>query len=107
MSRLTVGSTARSDLRSIYADGLKIFGLASADSYFDGLLDVLDLLAEFPGLGRLRTELPEPARIYPYRSHVIVYDMHDGGEVRIIRIRHGREDWISEPSAGTSSGDEP
>lgn len=35
-------------------------------------------------------------RVHPYRAHVIVYQIENGGIV-IVRVRHGHEDWESSP----------
>ncbi|GLS00477.1 hypothetical protein GCM10007859_04830 [Brevundimonas denitrificans] len=70
-----------------------MFGVAQADRYIDGLLGALDLIADFPAAARLRTELKPPIRAYPYKSHVILYDIEATGDVLVVRIRHGHEEW--------------
>lgn len=93
MARLTVSEEADRDLDTLYRLGVEMFGVAQADRYVDGLLDALDLIANFPGAARLRTGLEPPIRAYPYKSHLILYDMDATGDVLVIRIRHGHEDW--------------
>ncbi len=70
-----------------------MFGAAQADRYIGGLLGALDLIADFPAAARLRTELKPPIRAYPYKSHVILYDIDATGDVLVVRIRHGHEEW--------------
>ena len=70
-----------------------MFGLSQADRYIDGLLGTLELIADFPEIARLRTGIDPPVRAWPYRSHVILYDLGEAGGVLIVRIRHGLEDW--------------
>lgn len=73
-----------------------MFGIAQADRYIEGLLNALDLVADFPGAARLRTELQPPIRAYPYKSHLILYDIGATGDVLVVRIRHGHEDWTGQ-----------
>lgn len=70
-----------------------MFGLSQADRYIDGLLETLELIADFPEIARLRTGIAPPVRGWPYRSHMILYDLGEDGGVLIVRIRHGLEDW--------------
>ncbi len=62
--------------------------------------ETFELLVQFPGLARERVELTPPVRIHPCGVHVIVYLVMETGDVLIVRIRHGREDWISDPTGG-------
>ncbi len=78
-----------------------MFGIAQADRYAEGLLNALDRIADFPGAARLRTELQPPIRAYPYKSHLILYDIGATGDLLVVRIRHGHEYWTGQ--AGDSS----
>jgi toxin ParE1/3/4 len=93
LARLTISKDARRDLSSIYLQGVQTFGPAQADRYIDALLDVLDMIADFPEISRLRTEIEPPVRAYTHQSHVILYDFDANGDVMIVRIRHVLEDW--------------
>lgn len=86
---------------ALYEQGHDLFGPRQADRYLDDLDRTFERLAEFPGLGRLRTDYTPPARILPFRAHVIVYDEDDTGIV-IIGVRHAREDWRSDPRGSES-----
>lgn len=101
MARLTVSEEADRDLDALYRQGVEMFGIAQADRYIEGLLNALDLIADFPGTARLRTELQPPIRAYLYKSHLILYDIGATGDVLVVRIRHGHEDWTGQ--AGDSS----
>ena len=93
--RLEISEDAERDLRTIYHQGVTAFGLAQADLYIDGLLDAMDLIADFPEVARFRMDYHPPARIYPHGSHIIIYDLDEAGSrVVIVRIRHGHEDWL-------------
>ncbi|MBX9614268.1 MAG: type II toxin-antitoxin system RelE/ParE family toxin [Caulobacteraceae bacterium] len=86
---------------ALYEQGYALFGPRQADQYLEDLERAFQRIAEFPGLGRLRTDYTPPARILPFRSHVIVYDEEDTGIV-IVRVRHAREDWRSDPRGSES-----
>ncbi len=87
---------ATDDLLTIYLAGLEQFGVAQADRYHDGLERTFAFLAETPRAARMREELNPPVRAHPFKAHIIVYD-ETGDGVLILRVRHGREDWISTP----------
>ena len=72
--------------------GARDFGVQQAEAYFAGLERTFAFLAEYPLSARERPEITPPVRIHPYRSHVIVYVI-EGANIRILRVRHGREDW--------------
>jgi toxin ParE1/3/4 len=88
-----LSSAAVADLRAIFRYGVEEFGLVQADAYADALTATFVFLAEYPRVARLRTEVVPPVRAYPFRRHLIVYDIF--GEMIVIqRVRHGREDWM-------------
>ena len=93
MAAYRLTRAAADDVENIYFDGLAQFGFEQAEAYYAGLLATLVFLADYPGAARLREELSVPARIHRYRSHLIIYEIVDG-DVLVVRIRHGREDWL-------------
>lgn len=97
---VTFSTVADDDLQRVYIGGVESFGVAQAERYVAGLRDACRLIGDFPRLARLRTEIAPPIRAHPYRSHVIVYDIAEDEHVLIQRIRHGREDWSSDPIGG-------
>lgn len=87
---------ASDDLVAIYLYGLERFGPAQADRYHDGLEAPFNFHGEYPRAAREREEIRSPVRIYPYKAHLIVYELGPNDNVRILRVRHAREDWLSE-----------
>ena len=92
-----IRSAAVDDLARIYLDGIALFGSGQADVYEDGLYAAFDFLAANPFALRVRTELNPPLRAYRYKAHMIIFDVEADGLVMILRVRHGREDWLSDP----------
>ncbi|KPF92160.1 plasmid stabilization protein ParE [Novosphingobium sp. AAP83] len=82
----------------MYLAGLEQFGVAQADRYHDGLERMFAFLAQTPRVARMREELNPPVRARPFKAHIIVYDETDDG-ILVLRVRHGREDWISTPES--------
>lgn len=83
---------ADADLVAIYRYSFDHFGADAADAYFGKLAAAFDLLAEFPEIGRERSEIDPPVRIHPVGHHIVVYLADEEG-VLIVRVRHQREDW--------------
>jgi toxin ParE1/3/4 len=88
---------AESDLLTIYAEGAARFGVAQAEAYFTRIERTLELLADNPLMARERPEISPPVRIHPCGTHLIVY-LVAGDGILVLRIRHQREDWSSEPA---------
>lgn len=88
---------AERDIIDIWVEGSRTFGAARADAYHARLERTFALLADNPKLARERPEITPPVRIHPCGSHVIVYLIDDTGGVLIVRVRHAREDWASDP----------
>lgn len=87
---------AADDIFNLYIEGVEQFGSTQADKYHSALEETFRLLAHSPKIAREREELSPPVRIHRFQSHVIVYREEDHG-ILIIRVRHGREDWLSAP----------
>lgn len=92
-----VSNEAELDLIQIYFEGADQFGELQAIAYQDALKSLFEKLADFPNLGRLRLEIDPPAHGIPFRSHIVFYDIEESGDIFIVRIRHGREDWMNDP----------
>ena len=88
---------AEEDIIRIYREGVILFGANQAERYHFELEALFQLLADNPKLARERTEISPPVRVHPHKAHLIVYLVEDGGDVLIVRVRHGHEDWESEP----------
>ena len=82
------------DVIHIYAEGVSSFGILHSENYSYGLFEQFKKLSENPTLYRERLELSPPVRACPYEAHVILYVVNKGNDIEIIRVRHGREDWL-------------
>lgn len=89
---------AEEDIIGIAAEGMGLFGIAQARRYHDELFVVLDLLAANPRMARERHEISPPMRIHPFKAHLIVYRIEEDGDILIVRVRHGHEDWTGDQS---------
>lgn len=89
---------ATADIAEIFRFGIEEFGVEQALRYHEGMEQAFEFLVRYPRAVRLRFGFAEPVRIMRYQSHLIIYkiDMDDG--IFIIRIRNGREDWVSDPA---------
>tara|TARA_R110002072_G_scaffold273000_1_gene433270 strand:+ start:9590 stop:9880 length:291 start_codon:yes stop_codon:yes gene_type:complete len=85
---------AQEDIVKISAAGIDQFGERQARIYHDALFDMFDLLAANPQMARERVEFSTPVRIHRFQSHIIIYQI-EGDDILIIRVRHGREDWLN------------
>jgi toxin ParE1/3/4 len=86
--RIRKTDLAQRDLENIYRFGFERFGLAQADLYAESLLDVLELLALNPMMGRVHLEYLKPVRIHSHKAHLIVYDVTDDAIVVVRVLSH-------------------
>lgn len=96
MSAYRLTKAAADDVVAIFIDGFARFGQARAEAYHDGLLATFAFLARYPRAARLREEITPPVRVHRYRSHLVVYRLDVDETVIVLRIRHGREDWLGD-----------
>jgi len=90
-----VSDAAAADIQSMADEGRVRFGPVRTRSYLKGLTRTFQRIASFPQAYRERFEIFPPQRVCRYGAHLIFYVSEDAG-VRILRIRHGREDWQDE-----------
>lgn len=95
MPRFRLTRAAADDLTAIFLEGIEQFGLPQADAYHEGLSAIFAFLAGYPYAARLREEISPPVRVHRYKAHLVIYDLGDEDEVIFLRVRHGREDWVS------------
>ena len=88
---------AADDLRQTYIEGIRLFGAGRAAEYHERLGEAFDALAAHPHMARKRLEISPPVRVHPCGSHVIIHLAEADGSVLILRVRHGREDWVNDP----------
>lgn len=87
---------AEEDIVRIAEQGVRLFGAVQARQYHDELFAIFDLIAASPQIARERLELAPPMRIHPFKAHLVVYRIESDGDVFIVRVRHGHEDWANE-----------
>lgn len=88
---------AEDDIVALYVEGVRLFGIAQAEKYHAELETAFRFLADNPEAARERQEISPPVRIHPCGSHVIVYLIESSGDILVVRVRHGHEDWTSNP----------
>lgn len=89
-----ISEKAKADILQVYVDGVEKHGVDRAESYWSGLFQQFESLSYNPKLYHERTEIMPPVRVCPYGVHIIIYRIQDNNRLLIIRVRHGREDWL-------------
>lgn len=79
------------DLEDIYIYTVLQFGEAQAERYTRDLYGRLDLLSDFPGIGRPAKLADETCLKFPSGSHVIYY-RRMGADILIGRILHASQE---------------
>ncbi|RZJ94794.1 MAG: type II toxin-antitoxin system RelE/ParE family toxin [Novosphingobium sp.] len=90
---------ARADVRALRRHGVEAYGVARSDAYADGLQLSILRLEPFPEPSPHMPGVAPGIRVMPYRMHIVLYVVDEQG-VRILRIRHGAEDWLDFPDGG-------
>ncbi|MEO1638799.1 MAG: type II toxin-antitoxin system RelE/ParE family toxin [Pseudomonadota bacterium] len=83
---------AEADIADIWAYTDEIWGQQKAADYLAALEQMLQSVAAFPEMARLRSDFDPPVRIHPFRKHLIIYQT-DGTMLDVIRILHSRSNW--------------
>jgi len=91
----TLSRKAEEDIIDIFLTGVEQFGREQAQRYHEQLDKCFRFLADNPLAAHERFEITPPVRIHPIGSHLIIYRLDENGEILIIRVRHGHEDWLS------------
>jgi toxin ParE1/3/4 len=65
--------------------------VAAADDLTDSFTAALEVLAQFPGVGRARDELRPGLRSFPVRKYLLLYKKVPGG-IEVVRVIHGARD---------------
>lgn len=95
--KFSLSRAAEADLINIYLHGVQEFGAQQAEAYQDKIDHTIELIADTPEIARLRREITPPVRVHPVEMHMIFY-LIDGELVRILRVRHSRENWTAHPT---------
>jgi toxin ParE1/3/4 len=82
------------DLDEIWSYVAEDASLTTADRLIDDIVHRFELLAEQPGIGRIRPEFGIGMRSFPVENYVVYY-RREGDDVLIARILHGRRDQIA------------
>ena len=90
---------AERDIVGIYRVSAETFGVAQADAYHRKLKQTFEIIGDQPRLARERQEISPPVRVHPCGSHIIIYTICPDETVLIVRVRHGREDWLDHADA--------
>lgn len=91
---------AKEDIIGIYVESAALFGAQQAESYHARLRRTFETLADNPLIARERTEITPPVRVHSCGSHIVVYVVEPDGGILVVRVRHGREDWLGSPAGG-------
>jgi toxin ParE1/3/4 len=86
------------DLEDIWEFSAQRWSPVQADKYLTRMVSAFERIAANPRMVRERREYTPPVRVYRYESHVIIF-MDEADHIAIIRVRHGSEDWASDPDA--------
>ena len=70
---------AEDDIIAIAEQGIATFGTAQAKRYHAEIFNTLDLIARNPKMARTREELSPPVRVHPFKVHIRVYQIEEGG----------------------------
>ncbi len=90
--RISLSPRAERDLVEIWFHTANRWSEAEAERYLRGLRDLLDLLAAYPDIARPRREFTIPARLHPYRSHMVIFIFTDE-MLEVVRVVHARSNW--------------
>ena len=90
MARALFSPRARNDLLDIWAY-IATDAPDTAEAWVERIVETADILASFPYLGRIRTELVGSPRSIAIESFVLFYDVHPDF-IRVLRVLHGSRD---------------
>ena len=85
---------AEQDLAEIWSYIAEEASPTTADRLIDDIVHRFELLAEQPEMGRARPEFGRDVRSFAVENYVIYY-RHEGDDVLVARILHGRRDQIA------------
>lgn len=89
---------AENDLLEIFLYGIQKHGLVQAERYKSQLEATFQTISDNPKITHLREEIRPLVRVYPARSHMIVYTILDDSQtVYVLRVRHHSENWTESP----------
>jgi toxin ParE1/3/4 len=89
MASFRFTESAEQDVAAILSYTMATWGEAQAQIYIGGLYDVLALLSDKPGVGRIRPDLAPGLRSFPYREHLVFYALFEDA-IMVIRVLAAR-----------------
>lgn len=81
---------ARTGIRDA-AQWIRQYDRKAAATWTEGLIRQCQLLSRHPNLGRVRPELSVDTHVFPYRNHLIFYDITARG-ILILYVIDARQD---------------
>ena len=94
MANYRLSQAAKSDLLRIYRWGLRQFGEAQADRYYQELFDVFERIAENPKRYP-ETDIREGYRMYTAIRDTVYYRIINGSvEIMAILGKQNSKDWL-------------
>jgi toxin ParE1/3/4 len=91
MKHFKLSEKAAADIEGILHYTHDRLGAAQADSYYDSLRMCLQMLAENPAIGGLRTAIKPPLRSHHHQKHIVFYDTF-ADHILVVRVLHERID---------------
>ena len=93
MSRYKLSRKAEEDIIAVFMYGVSQFGIQQAERHHEWLERTFQFVAANPEAARERVEITPAVRIHPIESHIVIYTVDEAGDIFIVRLRHGPEDW--------------
>lgn len=90
--KLILTPAAQRDLDGIWDYTAEVWSPAQAEKYLIGVQERFANICISPNISRERQEFDPPVRIYPYRSHLIIYRA-TFETISILRVVHARQNW--------------
>ncbi len=90
---IKISEKAAQDIETIYLYGFIHFGEAQADEYAAIFKDRIDILSQYPEIGRLDSRINPAVRRFDIESHVVFYDVFQD-HILIVRILHKATNFI-------------
>jgi toxin ParE1/3/4 len=87
MESYQLSKTAQAELDSLYLYGILNYGLRQADVYYNGLIECLDLLAQYRNWGSDYSFISPNLQRYEYSAHSIYYQPSENGILIVLGNR--------------------
>ena len=88
MGTFSLTNAAKNDLRGIARFTEERWGRVQRRHYLKGLDEAFGMLADAPKLGNPCDQIEPGLRKYPFKSHIIFYDLLSYNQILVIRVLH-------------------